>query len=223
MSLYFNVSIVNTIGTIDDLIEKNEAYLSKFQKYLVNKYTELALGIERRIELSKLIIRTGKPLKNNEWKSSKLIDLSTMPSENIFINSFSNGIDFKTNIKTLNNLDLVYGSIRPYFKKAGFALDVDYIAGSVFSFTTTNPNNYLWILACISSDEFHKFTNSNSQGTKMPIINWETFVTYKVSYDEKKLDAFNSVMKPLFDLATNKMKQLRKLNETKKILLSKYF
>lgn len=43
-----------------------------------------------------------------------------MPNDNIFIDKFSDGLSFSTNIKTINKNDLVYGSIRPYFKKAGF-------------------------------------------------------------------------------------------------------
>ena len=205
------------------MIEKNEIFLLKFQKYLANSYIEFSENIETKIELSQIIKRTGKLLKNNEWLESKVIDLSTMSSDNIFINSFSNGIDFKTNIKTINNFDLVYGSIRPYFKKAGFALDVDYIAGSVFSFITNNSIDYLWILACISSDEFHKFTTSNAQGTKMPIINWENFVTYKVPYDKRIIEDFYLTVNPLFKLAVNKMRQIRKLQKIKQLLLSKYF
>ena len=146
-----------------------------------------------------------------------------MPNNSIFINDFSNGNNFRTNIKNINNFDLVYGSIRPYFKKCGFALDVDYIAGTVFSFNAKNPNSYLWILGTICSDGFHEFTSKNSQGTKMPIINWDTFITYKVPFDENIINDFNSKIKPLFEISVNKMRQNRKLKEIKAKLLEKYF
>lgn len=170
-----------------------------------------------------MIVRTGKTLKNKEWFGSNVLDLSTMPNNNIFINDFSCGENFTTNIKTLNNLDLVYGSIRPYFKKAGFALDVDYIAGSVYSFMPLDENNYLWLLACICSDDFHLFTSSNSQGTKMPIINWDTFSSFKIRYDSKIIHEFNKQVQPLFDLCVIKAREIRRLKAIKEKLLSKYF
>ena len=205
------------------MIDKNEQFLYKFQDYLSKLYQFYSFQIEEKVDLSTLIYRTGKPCKDNEWLNKNILDLSTMPNSSIFINNFSNGNNFKTNIKSVNNLDLVYGSIRPYFKKAGFALDVDYIAGTVFSFNVLNKNLYLWIMAIICSNQFHEFTTKNSQGTKMPIINWDTFITYKASYDEQTIDEFNKKIMPLFKMAVYKMKEIRKLKEIKSNLLAKYF
>ena len=207
------------------MIEKNDEFLVKLQTFLENLYHKFSLECDNYIELNKLIyldykIKTGE---DNEWSDKKVLDLSTMPNGNIFINEFSNGVNFSTNIKSINNLDLVYGSIRPYFKKAGFALDVDYIAGTVFSFQVKNNIDYLWILACISSNEFHLFTSANTQGTKMPIINWNTFVSYKLPYNENVINKFNNNVKPLFDIAVNKMKKNRRLKLIKEKLLHKYF
>lgn len=215
--------IVNTIGSIDDLIESNAKFINKFQQFLSQIYKIYCLDINDEVELNSLIVRTGKILKNKEWFGSNVLDLSTMPNNNIFINDFSCGENFTTNIKTLNNLDLVYGSIRPYFKKAGFALDVDYIAGSVYSFKPLDKKNYLWVLACICSDEFHLFTSSNSQGTKMPIINWDTFSSFKIRYDSEIIYEFNEQIQPLFDLCVTKAREIRRLKDIKEKLLSKYF
>lgn len=215
--------IVNTIGSIDDLIEKNEQFLSKFQSYLVQSYRKYSLECDNTIEIKALIDRTGESIKDSQWKESKVLDLSTMPNGNIFINDFSDGKNFSTNIKSVNNLDIVYGSIRPYFKKAGFALDVNYIAGTVFSFNVKNANDYLWVLACISSDNFHSFTSINAQGTKMPIINWKTFISYKIRYDSQIVITFQKIIKPIFEICIIKMRQNIKLKEVKEYLLKKYF
>lgn len=205
------------------MIEKNEEFLSKFQDYLIQTYHKYSRENDGICELGALVNRTGKMVKDGRWKESKVLDLSTMPNGNIFIADFSDGHNFSTNIKTVNNLDLVYGSIRPYFKKAGFALDVDYAAGTVFSFNVKKEADYLWVLACISSEEFHSFASTNAQGTKMPIINWDTFVSYKISYDSDVIDLFNKSAKPLFEMAVNKVRQNRKLKEIKQSLLAKYF
>ena len=146
-----------------------------------------------------------------------------MPNDSIFIDQLSDGSNFATNIKTIDRNDLVYGSIRPYFKKAGFNWQADFIAGSVYSFNVKNANDYLWVMACICSDEFHKYTTSNSQGTKMPIINWDTFIKYKLPYSEQTANVFKTEIEPFFKLALVKLKQNDSLKRIKQQLLHKYF
>lgn len=204
------------------MIEKNDEFLKKFQSLLISKYTLLSESLST-VELGDLVERTGKLLKNTEWVDDIVVDLSTMESNNMFVNNFSSGANFATNIKSLHEFDLLYGSIRPYFRKAGFSVLAKYVAGSVYSFNTKRKDDYLWILACICSDSFHLFTDSNSQGTKMPIINWDTFVSYKVPYDKEVINSFNNEFKKLFDLAVIKMKENKKLEIIKQKLLEKYF
>ena len=222
-TLFTFVFIVNTIGSVDELIECNNKFLAAFQRYLISKYKEVGLQIDDECELSSLIKRTGKSLKQKEWFDAKVIDLSTMPNDNIFISDYSDGSNFATNIKTIGDKDLVYGSIRPYFKKAGFNWKSKYVAGSVYSFNVNNKYDYLWILACICSEDFHKYTSSNSQGTKMPIINWDSFIKYKIPYSKQNVIEFKQNIEPLFERALIKLKENDYLRRIKAKLLIKYF
>ena len=187
------------------------------------RYKKHCLPIDETTELSTLVERTGRILKNKEWHDSKIIDLSTMPNDSIFINNFSEGKDFTTNVKTVNDMDLLYGSIRPYFRKAGFNWHSNYIVGSVYSFAPKHNLDYLWILATICSDNFHKYTTSNSQGTKMPIINWDALIRYKVPYSKLIAEKFAKELQPLFLKAILKLRQNELLKEIKTKLLEKYF
>ena len=57
----------------------------------------------------------------------------------------------------------------------------------------------------------------------MPIINWDTFISYKVPYDKEIVNSFNNEFKNLFDFAVAKMKENKKLEKIKQKLLEKYF
>ena len=57
----------------------------------------------------------------------------------------------------------------------------------------------------------------------MPIINWDTFTSYKVPYDKKVIENFNNEFKNLFNFAVIKMKENKKLKTIKQKLLEKYF
>ncbi|MGI6710894.1 MAG: restriction endonuclease subunit S [Bacilli bacterium] len=216
--------IVDTIGSIDDLIESNNHIFNKFNNFLQILLHKFILKSQVVIKLDKLIYKTGKLCKNQEWRQSKLIDLSSMPSDNVVINTFSDGALFNTNIKTLVENTLLYGSIRPYFHKCGFTTEINYVAGTVHSFKTYDSKYYYWILGVISSLNFHNHCNTKSQGTKMPIINWSSFVDYDVIIpNEINLTKFNNIIEPLFCDIKSKMIQNRKLIILKEILLKKFF
>lgn len=197
---------------------------SKFQQLLCEKYNNIVAKSDVKNKLINYIKKSGILLKNDEWINSTVIDLSTMPQNEIVITNSSNGSDFSTNIKTLESNSLLYGSIRPYFRKCGFAVDEKYVTGTVHSFNVKNNDYYLWILATICSDDFHKYTEINSQGTKMPIINWDTFGNYEITIpNSNELDMFNKAMRPFYSLVLTKMRENKKLKQLKSQLLQKYF
>ena len=80
------------------MIEKDKEFLIKFQERLITKYSILSSNVNSKVPLSRLIQRTGKTLKNGEWLNKEVLDLSSMQTDNIFIESFSDGKDFKTNV-----------------------------------------------------------------------------------------------------------------------------
>lgn len=216
--------IVNIIGSIDDLIEVNNNIFIKFNEIVHSLYNKYSNKTIVKVKLKDLIYKVGNTCKNYEWKNFNIIDLSSMPENNIVINSSNKGELFNTNIKTLTENTLLYGSIRPYFKKCGFTTNINYVAGTVHSFKTYQEKMYWWILSVISSNDFHKHTNTKSQGTKMPIINWESFVAYDVPIiSNNLLKEFNDIICPLYNLIIKLINSNNILLELKKQYLNKFF
>lgn len=223
-SLSTQQHIVDSIGSVDDAIEKNEEIMSSFQKYIKSLYLTYAAKTKETIKLSNLITKSGTLLKNSEWHNERVIDLSTMPQDNICIITDSNGADFSTNIKTLEDNTLLYGSIRPYFKKCGFTVNHSYVAGTIHTFKVIDEKYFTYILATICSNGFHNYTNTNSQGTKMPIINWETFVNYDVQLVSKnELNDFYCKTVDIYNYIKILMNKTMILKLLKQTLLNKYF
>ena len=205
------------------MIEKAQKITLVFNDYLHKEFCSYKANAYRTECLGDLISRCGKLMKNCEWKEAKVVDLSSMPNSNICIYTSSKGSDFSTNVRSLDPNALLYGSIRPYFRKAGFAIGSEYVTGTVHQFLV-KEGYYFWVLALISSDEFHEYTNINSQGTKMPIINFDTMCQYRVPIiSETLLADFNEQIKPIFLQVKNYMQEIVKLQEIKGLLLAKYF
>lgn len=206
------------------MIEVNNNIFIKFNEIVHSLYNKYSNKTIVKVKLKDLIYKVGNTCKNYEWKNFNIIDLSSMPENNIVINSSNKGELFNTNIKTLTENTLLYGSIRPYFKKCGFTTNINYVAGTVHSFKTYQEKMYWWILSVISSNDFHKHTNTKSQGTKMPIINWESFVAYDVPIiSDNLLKEFNDIICPLYNLIIKLINSNNILLELKKQYLNKFF
>ena len=205
------------------MIEKAQKITLVFNDYLHKEFCSYKANAYRTECLGDFISRCGKLMKKCEWREAKVVDLSSMPNSNICIYASSKGSDFSTNVRTLDPNALLYGSIRPYFRKAGFAIGSEYVTGTVHQFLV-KEGYYFWVLALISSDEFNEYTNINSQGTKMPIINFDTMCQYRVPIiSETLLADFNEQIKPIFLQVKNYMQEIVKLQEIKGLLLAKYF
>lgn len=178
-------------------------------------------GIDR---LDKLISRNKIKIENYDfWKDKTIIDLSNMPQKSISLNQWDLGAKFETNIFELNKFDILYGSIRPYFGKAGVSPINGVVTGSVFSFLPKNQNYYSYIVFLISSIDFIEYTVNYSQGTKMPIISWSDFVNYDcvLPADNKLTNEFNIRLYPLINLIVENIQENNTLAQTRDLLLPK--
>jgi type I restriction enzyme S subunit len=208
---------------LDEKVENNIMLAQKFNDYLNALFSQFSVNAPTT-PIGEIIKKVGKLCKNNEWKGQPVIDLSSMPRSNVVISNYSNGDKFTTNIHTLSDNTLLYGSIRPYFKKCGFAVGVSFVTGTVHSFKAINESLYYWILSVIQSEDFHNFCVIKSQGTKMPVIKWEAFSSIEIplpSGDE--LEKFNTLIAPLYYKVSQGIIENRKLKELKEYYLKRYF
>lgn len=155
------------------------------------------------IKLGDLIKKNNKKLKSkDEWENQSVIDLSVMPNFSLFLNEFSSGSDFETNIFELKEYDILFGSIRPYFGKTGFSPINGAVTGTVFSFLPKKKIFYAFVLFLVTSKSFIEFTIQHSRGTKMPIIAWRDFCDYEISVpvDEEVVAKFNDLAFPIIEM-----------------------
>jgi len=177
--------------------------------------------INRLHELTKRNKQKIKDIK--DWENKKLIDLSIMPQFSFCITNFEKGNKLKTNIYKLSEFDILFGSIRPYFGKAGFSPINGVVAGTIFSYLPVRKDLYSYILCLTTSKSFIDFTVKYSRGTKMPIINWDDFVSYKVVVPEndKLIESFNNMIMPLLKEIKENINMNQNLSDIRDVLLPK--
>jgi type I restriction enzyme S subunit len=181
--------------------KEGKPYKSSNEEMIYNKELKKEIPKGWTVEkLKNLVIRNRNKIKEfNSWKDKDLLDLSNMPRFSMNICDFDKGEKFKSNIYELNEYDILFGSIRPYFGKYGFSPINGVIAGTIHSFKPVNKNFYSFILFMICSSSFVDFTIQYSKGTKMPIISWNNFTSYNfpVPEDSILINNFNNLLLPI--------------------------
>lgn len=131
---------------------------------------------------------------NGDKYNIDTIDLSVMPSSTMCLTGKNTSDKFGTNLFEMSRFDILFGGIRPYLLKAGFAPFDGLVTGTVHSFKIIKDFNYNFALLTITHNNVFKFAVSNSKGTKMPVISSDDLLEYKFAYEENVVKKFNELI-----------------------------
>lgn len=140
-------------------------------------------------KLSEILEKVNR--KYDYSKISKTYDLSIMSSNSISIYGTSSSEYFDTNLFSVKKGDLLFGSIRPYLRKAGIAAYDGAVTGTIHCYEVKNSIDYNLALFSITSENFFKYAINNSKGTKMPVVSSEDLLNYNIPYKEEIVKLFN--------------------------------
>ena len=143
------------------------------------------------IKLKNIVKKTNRVYDYN--KESKTYDLSIMPSNSISINDTSSSKDFETNLFAVKEGDILFGSIRPYLRKAGIASYDGAVAGTIHCYQVIKESNYNLALFTLTSENMFKYAINNSKGTKMPVITSDDLLEFMLPYNEEIAKKFNNI------------------------------
>ena len=145
------------------------------------------------------------------------IDLSVMPSGSIALSQLNTSDNFTTNLYQMKKGDILFGSIRPYLHKAGFAPCDGVVAGTVHSYSVKNENDYNFALITVSRNAFFDYAVNVSSGTKMPVVSSDSVLAYKIPYNNEIVSRFNDIA--LMETIASNVQENQKLIELRDWLL----
>ena len=149
---------------------------------------EIPLGWECK-SLGDLLIKNNDSFDYNGIEPT--IDLSVMPSASISLQKLNSSDQFTTNLFIMHEGDILFGSIRPYLKKAGIAPCDGVVAGTVHSYRVKLEQDYNFALFTLCRDSFFDYALTVSTGTKMPVVSSDSILSYKIPYSPKVVALFN--------------------------------
>lgn len=228
--------IVGTIGSIDDLIEKNEKIIAAcevFSKKTFEKFTTKANGL---IPFEKLLARctTGlNPRKNFVLGHGDCfyVTIKNMDGRNIILDDRCDKIDHEAVSKIsarshLSKGDVLFSGIGTigrtylcYEKPSNWN-----ISESVFCFSPNDKISFEYLYELASSDDFVSFAIANSSGAAQKGIRMSDLKSHLVPVlEESDMKAFTQIVAPILQKANVCRKENNILSREKKVLLYKYF
>ena len=155
--------------------------------------------------------------KYESYNLAKTIDLSVMPSSSISLNDINTSDKFTSNLNIMEEGNILFGSIRPYLKKAGIAPCNGAVAGTVYSYKVIDESFYNFILIALTNDRIFDFALSRAKGTRMPVISSDDLLSYKVAFDEEIAKKFNLLNAKT--IICKNVQENQRLGELKEFLL----
>ena len=117
--------------------------------------------------------------------------------------------------------DILFGKIRPYLHKVGFALVDGITSSDSIVVRPTDPDLYEYLLLLLSSDQFVALASKTvREGSKMPRADWKFLLKSAILVPgPQHLDSFREVIRPVLDQLRNLAWNSRRLAQARDLLL----
>ena len=148
------------------------------------------------------------------------IGLEHMPRGSVALGEWGDSGSVTSNKSIFEKGEFLFGKLRPYFHKVGIA-PVEGVCST--DVVVVRPKKREWssfVLACISSGDFVKYTDVTSTGTKMPRTSWKTMSAYPVCVPPAEIaEAFENTVRPALDRIVANIHESRALAAMRDALL----
>lgn len=124
------------------------------------------------------------------------IGLEHIPRRSITLSDWGRAVDVESNKFRFLEGDILFGKIRPYFHKVGFALTDGIASSDAIVIRANDPVYSRYLLALVSSDQFVSVASKTAkEGSKMPRADWNFMQQYPVLLPPRQLLlSFNQVL-----------------------------
>ncbi len=232
--------IANILSAYDDLIENNQKQIKLLEEAAQRLYKEWFVDLRypghegvpvvdgvpvgwRKVLLSEIcVLRKETLVPGKIQKGIPYIGLEHMPRKDFCLAQWGNSDEVNSNKFAYYKDDILFGKIRPYFHKVGFALN-DGIASTDTIIMKTTDGLWGLLLMTVSDILFVDYTYQTcKEGAKMPRADWKQMSQYNLMIPtEELLSKFNDIIWTITRQVKILALQNRKLSEARDRLLPK--
>lgn len=152
------------------------------------------------------------------------IGLEHIEEGSLKLNSIGNSDEVKSQKKKFYKGDILYGSLRPYFRKV-IKANFDGVSSTDITILKPKENiNRDFLFYLIASQEFINKASMASNGTKMPRAGWKIVKDFSFGIPEPRIQSkIGLILSTYDDLIENNEKRIRILEEMAQRLYTQWF
>lgn len=176
----------------------------------VKRLGEVAVEVRRNVPKGEL----SEPLP--------YVGLEHLPRRSLALDDWEVATELGSNKLAFKKGEVLFGKIRPYFHKVCVAPFEGVCSADTIVVDSRRPEDYAFVVACVSSDAFVAHATSTSNGAKMPRANWAVLEDYPVLLPGGAPGAqFSSLLTGIIAQQQTLVRQSQTLRRTRDLLLSR--
>jgi type I restriction enzyme, S subunit len=231
--------IATILSAYDDLIENNRKRIKLLERAARLLYTEWFVrmrfpgyegvkvkdGVPEGWELSSfgdLVSQVKHSVRPEDVDAdTPYIGLEHIPRRALVLDTWGNAEDVTSNKFAFQADDILFGKIRPYFHKVGFAITDGITSSDAIVMRPTEEAFGPLALSVASSDHFVAVASKSAkEGSKMPRADWKQMQAYPVMLPSTGvMEQFNDVIRPSLSMMKVLAKQNIQLTRARDLLL----
>lgn len=190
--------IAEVLGGLDELIETNEQLLLSLRRLQDATARHLSDGATHLMSLGEVAgLRRERASGDAD---SPFLGLENFAEDGGGIVTQGRLGDVGLGQQAFTRGDLLYGRLRPYFRKVDRVGFDGSCTGEIWVVRPTSDVPVAWLAAILSRPEFTDFAMSGSEGTKMPRAKWDHVARFQVPIPPRKdLAEFSEAMDTIWE------------------------
>lgn len=146
--------------------------------------------------------------------------LEHLPKKSISLSNWGSAHGLESGKFRFKAFDLLFGKLRPYFHKVGFAPVDGVCSTDILVVRPTSPAWYGLTLAHLSSSALIDYATQLSNGAKMPRTNWSDLSSYRIAIPPANCAAaFDGIARAFVERIQANILTMRTLAELRDLLL----
>ena len=232
-------AIVSVLSAYDDLIENNRRRIQLLERAARLLYREWFVHLRfpghehtrvvndhpegwKALPLSEICTDVRESVDPKTVHSdTAYIGLEHIPRRSITLHDWRNTVGVESKKFKFSGGDILFGRIRPYFHKVGFALVDGITSSDTIVIRPRGSSLYCFLLFLLSSDEFVALASKTmKEGSKMPRADWKHLLGLEFRIPPSAiLDMFNTIVTPTCSQLRSLALHNRQLTQARDLLL----
>ena len=148
------------------------------------------------------------------------VGLEHIPRRSLALDAWEMTTELGSNKLEFRKGEVIFGKIRPYFHKVSVSPFDGVCSADTIVIRARRPEDYAFMVACVSSDAFVAHASATANGSKMPRANWDVLENYEVVIPQGEvIRHFSALLVGILAQEQTLMFQIQNLRRTRDLLL----